>query len=271
MSDPIAANRLNWDERAAIHARDTTGDYMLDRFRAGEDALHDIDAAEIGDISGKHVLHLQCHIGRDTLCLARRGAIVTGLDFSAAALAVARQLAAETKLSAHFIEGEVEAAPRLTPGPFDLVYTSWGTICWLPDLRPWARAIAAVLKPEGEFYFADAHPGFLLLDQTPHGLQPVYDFQTPTGKPLRFTNPTTYTGDPTILEHQQNYEWIHPISEILGALLEAGMTLTMFHEHETLPWRAMPSLVAATPRLWRLQDGHPRLPLSFSLRARKTR
>ena len=120
MYDPIAANRLNWDERAAIHARDTTGDYMLDRFRAGEDALHDIDAAEVGDISGKHVLHLQCHIGRDTLCLARRGAIVTGLDFSAAALAVARQLAAETKLSAHFIEGEVEAAPRLTPGPFDL-------------------------------------------------------------------------------------------------------------------------------------------------------
>src|SRR6201991_1430177 len=95
-SDPIEVNRRNWDERAAIHARDTTGDYMLDRFRAGEDALHAIEAAELGEIAGKRVLHLQCHIGRDTLCLARRGAAVTGLDFSAAALDVARTLAAET-------------------------------------------------------------------------------------------------------------------------------------------------------------------------------
>ena len=134
MIDPIEINRLNWDERAAIHARDTTGDYMLDRFRAGEDALHEIEAAEIGDISGKRTLHLQCHIGRDTLCLARRGAQVTGLDFSGAALGVARDLAAETGLSATFVQGRVDDAPRLTPGPFDLVFTTWGTICWLPDI-----------------------------------------------------------------------------------------------------------------------------------------
>src|ERR1700754_3383705 len=95
-SDPIEVNRRNWDERAAIHARDTTGDYLLERFRAGEDALHAIEAAELGDIAGKRVLHLQCHIGRDTLCLARRGAVVTGLDFSLAALDIARGLAAET-------------------------------------------------------------------------------------------------------------------------------------------------------------------------------
>ena len=98
MTDPIEINRRNWDERVAIHARDTTGDYMLDRFRAGEDALHDIEAAELGDITGKRVLHLQCHIGRDTLCLVRRGASATGLDFSAPALDVARQLARETGL-----------------------------------------------------------------------------------------------------------------------------------------------------------------------------
>lgn len=270
VSGPIDANRMNWDERAGIHARDTTGDYMLDRFRAGEDALHDIDAAELGDIAGKRVLHLQCHIGRDTLCLVRRGAIATGLDFSRVALDVARRLSAETGLAAQFIEGEVDAAPRLTPGPFDLVYTSWGTINWLPDLRPWAHAIAAVLKPQGELYFADAHPGFMILDQRPQGLQPVYDFQTPPGRPLGFSSETTYTGDPTILENQQNYEWIHSLSEIIGSLLAAGMILTMFREHEVLPWRALPCLVAATPRLWRLPDGHSRLPLSFSLRARKS-
>ena len=98
MTDYVEINQRNWDERAAIHARDTTRDYMLDRFRAGEDALHAIEAAELGDISGKRVLHLQCHIGRDTLCLVRRGATVTGLDFSSAALHVARRLSDETGL-----------------------------------------------------------------------------------------------------------------------------------------------------------------------------
>src|SRR4029077_6841306 len=116
MVDPIDANRRNWDGRATIHARDTTGDYMLDRFRAGEDALHAIEAAELGDISGKRVLHLQCHIGRDTLCLVRRGAVATGLDVSAAALSVARRLGDETGLKANFVQGTVDQAPHLTPG-----------------------------------------------------------------------------------------------------------------------------------------------------------
>src|SRR5881392_720914 len=133
MTDHVDINRRNWDERAAIHARDATGDYMLDRFRAGEDALHSIEAAELGDIAGKRVLHLQCHIGRDTLCLVRRGATATGLDFSGAALDVARGLSRETGLAAEFVEGTVDQAPRLTPGPFDLVFSTWGTICWLPD------------------------------------------------------------------------------------------------------------------------------------------
>ena len=165
MVNPIDVNRRNWDERATIHARDTTGDYMLDRFRAGEDALHAIEAAELGDISGKRVLHLQCHIGRDTLCLVRRGAVATGLDFSGVALDVAHRLSSETGLKADFVQGTVDEAPHLTPGPFDLVFTTWGTICWLPDITVWARVIASVLVPGGELYFADAHPSFLVLEE----------------------------------------------------------------------------------------------------------
>ena len=269
MTDPVEINRLNWDERAAIHARDTTGDYMLDRFRAGEDALHSIEAAELGDVTAKRVLHLQCHNGRDTLCLVRRGAIATGLDFSAVAVEVARRLACETGLKAEFVCGRVEEAPRLTPGPFDLVYTTWGTICWLPDMTTWARAIAAVLADGGELYFADSHPGFKTLEMREGGLTPVYDYETPSGHPLEFTNATTYTGDPTIMTHQSSREWVHSLSRVFSALIDAGMAITMFHEHEVLPWRGLPILVPATERMWRLPSGHPRLPLAVSIRARK--
>jgi len=269
MSDPIEINRLNWDERATIHARDTTGDYLLAPFRAGKDALHEIDAAEIGDIAGKRVLHLQCHIGRDTLCLVRRGAIATGLDFSQEALKVARALSAETGLEADFVLGRVEDAPKLAPGPFDLVFTTWGTICWLPDLEVWARTIAAVLKPGGELYFADAHPSFLTHDEHNGVLVPGTDFDTPRDHPLELVNPTTYTGDPAVLTHQNNREWNHSLSSILGSLIGAGLALTMFHEHEVLPWQAFKLMVPQGARMWRLPDGHPRMPLSLSLRARK--
>jgi len=267
--DPIDVNRRNWDERASIHARDTTGDYMLDRFRAGEDALHAIEAAELGNIAGKRALHLQCHIGRDTLCLARRGAIATGLDFSSVALDFARRLADETGIRANFVQGTVDEAPHLTPGPFDLVFTTWGTICWLPDLSVWARAIASVLAPGGELYFADAHPSFLVMGDHDGRLVPMYDFQTPAERPLDFVNATTYTGDPTIMTHQSTREWIHSLSTILGALIDAGLTIVMFHEHEVLPWQGVSSLVPASDRLWRLPNEYPRIPLSISVRAKK--
>jgi 2-polyprenyl-3-methyl-5-hydroxy-6-metoxy-1,4-benzoquinol methylase len=270
VTDPIETNRRNWDERVAIHARDTTGDYMLDRFRAGEDALHSIEAAELGDISGKRVLHLQCHIGRDTLCLARRGATVTGLDFSAPALDVARRLSEETGLKADFVEGTVDQAPELTPGPFDLVFTTWGTICWLPDVKQWANIISSVLAPGGELYFADAHPGFMVLEEVDGRLVPTYDFQTPADRPLSFTNATTYTGDPTIMSNQATREWKHSLSAVLGGLVDAGLTITMFREHEVLPWQGLPCLVRASDRMWRLADGVPRIPLSYSVRARKS-
>jgi len=191
MTDYLEMNRRNWDERAAIHARDTTGDYMLDRFRAGEDALHGIEATELGDISGKRVLHLQCHIGQDTLCLVRRGATVTGLDFSGTALNVARRLSDQTGLKADFVEGTVDQAPDLTPGPFDLVFTTWGTICWLPDVKKWAKVVASVLAPDGELYFADAHPGFNVLEEYAGRFVPTYDFQTPAYQPLRLVDETT--------------------------------------------------------------------------------
>jgi SAM-dependent methyltransferase len=287
MDGPIDINRRRWDELAIVHTRDTNDGYRLARFRAGEDALHTIEAAELGDISGKRVLHLQCHIGRDTLCLVRRGAVVTGLDFSSAALDFARRLADETGLKANFVQGTVDEAPHLTPGPFDLVFATWGTLCWLPDMKAWARVIATVLAPGGELYCADAHPGFVTLEEQAGRLMPTFDFQTPTDRPLEFVEATTYTGDSTVLTYQSTRVWIHSLSAILGALIDAGLMITMFREHELLPWRRdaaqvttrpgetvalsgdVQSLVPASDRMWRLPDGHPRIPLSFSVRAKK--
>ena len=220
---------------------------------------------------------------RSALC----GALVTGLDFSRAALEFARRLADETALEANFVQGTVDEATHLTPGPFDLVFATWGTLCWLPDMRDWARVIATVLAPGGELYCADAHPGFVILEEHAGRLMPTFDFQTPRDRPLEFVEAATYTGDRTVMTHQSTRVWIHPMSAILGALIEAGLTITMFREHEVLPWRreaaqvtAQPgetvalsgdvqSMVPSSDRMWRLRVGHPRMPLSFSLRAKK--
>jgi SAM-dependent methyltransferase len=288
VDDPIEINRRNWDERAAIHAREALGE-MVACFRRGEDSLLAIERTELGDISGKRVLHLQCHVGRDTLCLAQRGAFVTGLDFAPTAIEVARRLSIETGLKATFIQGTVDQTPQLAPGPYDLVFTTWGTLCWLPDTRDWARVVASVLAPGGELYCADAHPSFVMLEEQAGKLVPTFDFQTSSHRPLEFvdTEPTTYMGDPTPMTHQATRVWIHSLSAIFGSLIDAGLTITMFHEHEVLPWRRyaaqvtvrqgetialsgdVESLVPVTDRMWRLRDGHPRMPLSFSIRARK--
>jgi 2-polyprenyl-3-methyl-5-hydroxy-6-metoxy-1,4-benzoquinol methylase len=249
------------------HARQALGD-MLGRFWAGEDALLAIEAAELGDISGKRVLHLQCHIGRDTLCLAQRGAVVTGLYFLPAAIECARRLSMESGLTATFIQGTVDQTPRLAPGPFDLVFTTSGILCWLPDMRDWARVIASVLAPGGELYCAMRIRASWRWRSRPAGsCRHSISKLLPTGR------------------------WNSSIpsrrSAIFGSLIDAGLAITMFHEHEVLPWRRYAaqvtvrsgetialsgdarSLVPATDRLWRLRDGHPRMPLSFSIRARK--
>jgi SAM-dependent methyltransferase len=273
MTTPVEAltiNRANWDDRAAIHARDMTGTYDLAGARAGRDVLDPITAAEVGDVAGLRVLHLQCHIGTDTLSLAQRGARVTGLDFSPVAIAEARALAAVAGANATFVEGRVDDAPVLTPGPFDLVFQTWGAICWLPDLNDWARVVAAVLRPGGALYLADQHPAYAAMEAEGDRLVVTFDRQTPRDRPLRFDNPTTYTGDPTPIAHAEHREWIHAFETIIGALLGAGLRLTMLREHDTLPWCA-PLLVPAADRMWRLPDGHPRFPLAFSLRAEKGR
>lgn len=265
--DPIEANRLNWDDRAEIHLRNSTGFYGIEAVRAGDRALDPIVDAELGDIAGLRVAHLQCHFGLDTLRLARRGAIATGLDFSPRAIAGARALAAELDVPVRFVEGDVHDARALLGGAFDLVYVTWGALCWLPDMARWARVVASLLAPGGALYLAESHPALNALEQEGDRLVLARPWRVPVESPFSYEDEATYTGAPDKLAHRQTYEWAHSFSAILGGLFAAGFRLNFLHEHESLPWPALPMMEPVGAGMFRLPATQPAMPLAFSLRA----
>ncbi len=267
-TDYFAANLANWNERAHIHVRDETGFYGIDTLLSGGNLLTPIEASEVGNVAGLRLAHLQCHIGTDSLSLARLGADVTGLDFSPAAIAHARQLAQRCGLPARFVEGTVYAAPQLLGTGFDRVFTTWGTVCWLDDLGAWARAAAAILAPGGKLYFADTHPQVFQFEADATGrLQLQWDFRTDPAAPLAWDESTSYDGSRARLHSTRTYEWVHSVAGILNALIGAGFTIDFVREHEALPWRPYPDMVQGADRLFRLPAGHVRLPLALSIGA----
>jgi SAM-dependent methyltransferase len=267
-----AANRANWDERVAIHLG--TECYELDSLRAGHGRLNPVEEAELGPVAGLRVLHLQCHFGRDSLILAQRDARVVGLDFSGPAIAVARDLAAELGLAGRtrFVESDLYDAPTEIPEPgsFDLVFVTWGAINWLPDIQRWAEIVARFLKPGGALYLAEGHPAALVLDDAApgHGDMPGWYAPYFLGEPLVFDNPCDYADDTARLRNARTYEWIHPLGEIVTALLAAGLTLRWLHEHDAVPWRMFKAMVKDASGMYRWPD-RPWLPLAYSLRAER--
>jgi SAM-dependent methyltransferase len=267
-----ALNRANWEERTAVHLG--PGGYDLSSHRAGRGRLDAIVEAELGSVAGLRVLHLQCHIGDDTIALAQRGAAeVVGVDFSPAAIAASRALAAEVgAANARFVEAEVYAAPEVLAGEtgaFDLVVTTWGTIGWLPDITRWARVVAHFLKPGGSLYFADGHPAALVFDDSVPGATPALPgplvpyFER---APRLFDDPTDYADPVARLANSRTVSWLHPIGDVLAALAEAGLRLDWLREHPAVTWRMFRSLVRRDDGLW----GWPAeqwLPLALSLHA----
>lgn len=266
--DFFAANLANWNERAHVHVRDETGFYGVEALVAGANLLTAIEAAELGDVAGSRIAHFQCHIGTDTLSLARLGAEVVGLDFSPVAIAHARQLAARCGLSAQFVEGSVYAAQTLLGTDFDQVFTTWGTIYWLDDLSAWARAAAGVLAPGGTLYFADTHPMVFQFEADEGGpLVLRRDYRSTAATPLASDELTSYDGSSHRLTSTRIYEWVHPVSDIVTALIGAGFSIDFVHEHEALPLSPYPHMVRGEDRLFRLAPGHVRLPLALSIGA----
>lgn len=258
-------NLKNWEGRVPLHLKS----YPLEKFKAGWDPLFPIEAKEIGDIDGLDVLHLQCHIGMDSLGLVRRGANVTGLDFSPSAIEAARDLADETGLQATFIEGDIYETPKLIRNKFDLVYSTWGTITWLPDITKWGAIVAKMLKPGGRLYLADGHPSMLQMEEERGRLVHQYPWRTDPKAPLRFDEEITYTGDVMPKDSSVSYDWAHPLSSIIGGLIDNGMALDFLHEHETVSWQYASLMVPdpEEPRMYRLPKTLPQMPLSFSLGA----
>ncbi|UOE46099.1 class I SAM-dependent methyltransferase [Agromyces larvae] len=197
------------------------------------------------------MLHLQCHFGSDSLSLVNLGATVVGIDFSEPAIDEARRTAAELGVAdrARFIQANVYDARHLLPEPesFDLVFTTWGTIGWLPDVAEWARIVAWFLKPGGHLYFADGHPtAWIFDDQGAAGGEaslPSVKYPYAASEPDVLDDPSDYADTETVLEHARTWEWTHPLSETMRAIRDAGLVIEEFEEHFRLPWRIFPAAV----------------------------
>ena len=257
-------NRSSWDERVPIHV---SGEfYDVEGFKSGEERLRPFELAEVGDVSGKDLLHLQCHFGIDTLSWARHGARVTGLDFSAPAVEAARNLAAEMSIDATFIESDVyEALHALDNETFDIVYTGLGAINWLPDIHHWAGIVFALVRPGGFLYLSEFHPFSEVFGDD--DLSVVRDYFSK--EPIIWDGPGTYADLDAETVHNRAYEWNHTLSEVVSSVIEAGLTIEFLHEHDYTLYQRWPFLQKRGFGAYHLPAGTPNLPLMYSLRARK--
>jgi len=264
-------NRANWDDRAQAHA--ASADYNLAAFAADRSHLSHVvrfDQPLLGDIKGLRGVHLQCHIGTDTVSLARLGARMTGVDFSPKSLERARALAASAGNDVDFVESDVYAATDvLERGSFDLVYTGIGALCWLPDIARWAQTVAVLLKPGGRLFIREGHPVLWALDyDRSDGLLVLEEPYFETAEPQIYDEGGTYVETEVEFTHNVTHEWNHGLGEVVTAVLEAGMTLTGLVEHRSVPWEALRGQMTRTPGdEWQLTDRPERLPHTYTLQA----
>jgi len=261
---PQENNRQTWDILAEVNARSAL--YNLQGFKDGQTALQTLELEEVGAVDGKHLLHLQCHFGMDTLSWARKGAQVTGVDFSPKAIQMARALAGECQLPANFVCSPIEDLPANLDGQFDILYSTYGVLCWLPDLTRWAQVIAHFLKPGGFFYLADSHPLFDMYEAEDTPLQLSYPYFRQAA--YRFENQGSYA-DRSAPVKTVAYEWPHSLSQIINALLDAGLHLKYLHEFPFLFYQKYPFMVEQSPGRWVLPQEYLSMPMTFSLKAVK--
>lgn len=265
-SDYTAANRELWDEWAEIHAQSQW--YDLDAVRRGVCKLRPYEIEEVGDVTDRTMLHLQCQIGTDTIAWARRGARPVGVDFSPRAVTIATELATEVGVDARFVCADVMELPQVLSGTFEIVYTSRGVLGWLSDLARWARVVAHFLAPGGFLYLTDIHPIAKVLDESAPELRVTRPY-FPRTEPIAYRVEGSYADPAAAVTSEVKYLWTHSVAELITAVAQAGLVIEFFHE---FPWldRPWPFLTKQGDRTWVLAAGSgAELPLFLSLKARK--
>ncbi len=265
MEEYRRTNQAKWDELVDFHA--ASAFYDLDGFRRGRTSLGSLELGEVGDVAGQRLLHLQCHFGLDTLSWARLGAVTTGVDFSGRAIDLARSLADELGLSARFVCADIYDLPEVLEDSFDVVYSSYGVLCWLADLPRWGEIVASYLVPGGRFHLVELHPFAAALDDESEELAVRFDyFRRP--EPIRYDQQGSYADRSAVLEHTVTYSWPTPLGEVVTSLTRAGLQVDSLREFPVAPEQLLPRLRQGEDGSWRLPDEESdRLPLSYALRA----
>ena len=266
MDEYLKSNLEMWNEWAPLHAQSDF--YDVEGFKNGRSSmLYPIEREEMGDVSGKSLLHLQYHFGMDTLSWARQGAKVTGVDFSDKAIDLARALSKELGIEADFVCSNIYDLPENLKGKFDIVYTSGGVLCWLPDLKRWAEIIAHFLKPDGFFYIVEGHPFHHVFDDSSDATEltasrSYFDIS----EPETYETAGSYTGDQTEHPHT-GHEWFHNMGDILNSLIQAGLRIEYLHESPVIFFKLYPFMEKDDNGLWRIKGD--KIPLIFTLKATK--
>lgn len=258
-------NRQFWDSRVASHTQSEM--YDVDAFLKGKSSLTEIEKDALRDVSGKTLLHLQCHFGMDTLSWERKGAIATGVDFSSKAITKAEELRDQLNLKARFIESNVYDLPEVLEEQFDIVFTSYGATPWLPDLEKWAAIVNRYLKPGGLFYIAEFHPSLYLFNFENYQVEYQY-FNT--GKPYVEEVTGSYA-DPGNPQKGTECFWNHSISEKVNALLKQGLQLLELNEYDYSPYNCFPNMQEREPGryVWGKDKFGVNLPMVLALKMRK--
>lgn len=271
--DYRSINHANWESRVPHH--EASDEYGLAGYRVDPHRLSDVvrfDLPRLGDIAGLDVVHLQCHIGTDTLSLARLGANVTGLDFSESAIEVARDLAMTAGPSVEYVVSDVYDAPAsLGEERFDLVFTGIGALCWLPSVERWAEVVSRLLRPGGELFIREGHPVLWAMDDPRQDGLVALEFPYFETEGVVFSEADTYTEQDGPLAAPDIVHFNHGLAEIFNALWSNGFEITLFEEHDSVPWPALGDQMADVGGgEFRLIDRPERLPHSYTLRARRT-